>query len=144
MFISKVKRKYIVADAKPDVDQILSGYLEAMLWSSTDMDEGNKNLDDKYDVEDISDELEAASIKDIETFLKKAEEKGVDLSKYNNSQIGHDLWLTRAGHGAGFWDGDYKLDEDGKDGDILTEIAEALGNREPYVGDDGKIYTDYM
>ena len=37
--------------------------------------------------------------------------------------IGHDLWLTRNGHGAGFWDGDYPDDIE----DTLTKGAEALG-----------------
>ena len=29
---------------------------------------------------------------------------GIDLSQYDQAQIGHDLWLTRNGHGVGFWD----------------------------------------
>lgn len=29
------------------------------------------------------------------------------LSDDNIEQAGHDFWLTRNGHGAGFWDGDY-------------------------------------
>jgi hypothetical protein len=38
------------------------------------------------------------------------------------SQAGHDLALTRNGHGTGFWDHDA-----GKPGDVLTEGAVALG-----------------
>ena len=49
---------------------------------------------------------------------------------------GHDFWLTRAGHGAGFWDGDLPKEL----GDRLTEAAGKAGNREPYIGDDGSIY----
>lgn len=28
----------------------------------------------------------------------------IDLDKYDPTQVGHDLWLTRNHHGAGFWD----------------------------------------
>jgi hypothetical protein len=35
--------------------------------------------------------------------------------------IEHDFFLTRNGHGAGFWDGDYK------NGEKLTEIAKSFG-----------------
>lgn len=50
------------------------------------------------------------------------------------AMAGHDFWLTSAGHGAGFWDGDWP-----KYGDLLTKKCE---NQEInlYVGDDGKIY----
>ena len=51
-------------------------------------------------------------------------------------KVGHDLWLTRNGHGAGFWDGDYADDV----GEALTKISEAMGEIDLYVGDDGKIY----
>jgi hypothetical protein len=50
--------------------------------------------------------------------------------------LGHDFWLTRNHHGAGFWDGDWS---DGSD--VLTEIAEAFGESDMYLGDDGLIYV---
>jgi len=119
-------------------DQILKAYFIAMLWSTMDNsdEQGGDPLEDNYGVEDIAKEAVAESKKDIEKFLKLAEEKGVELTKYDTEQIGHDIWLTRAGHGAGFWDGDY----DDDDGEILTEISKILGNKDPYVGDDGLIY----
>jgi hypothetical protein len=49
--------------------------------------------------------------------------------------IGHDLWLTSAGHGAGFWDRGY-----GEAGSILTKWAKTF-RTELYVGDDGLIYS---
>jgi len=52
--------------------------------------------------------------------------KGLDLS-----QCGHDFWLTRNGHGAGFWDRGYKEPIAKK----LTELCKKAG--EYYVfGDD--------
>ena len=50
---------------------------------------------------------------------------------------GHDFWLTRNGHGAGFWDGDWTLH-----GDALTTASEAAGSLGVYEGDDGSLCID--
>ena len=42
------------------------------------------------------------------------------------SQAGHDFWLTRNGHGAGFWDGDWPIY-----GDMLTEGSKCYGEFYP-------------
>jgi hypothetical protein len=55
---------------------------------------------------------------------------------YTPRQAGIDYWLTRNGHGAGFWDRDL-----GDVGDRLTAAAEADGMVDLYVGDDGRIYA---
>jgi hypothetical protein len=44
-------------------------------------------------------------------------------------QVGRDLHLTRNGHGAGFWDGDY-----GDAGDALTELSKPFGSISVQVG----------
>ena len=49
--------------------------------------------------------------------------------------FGHDIWLTRNGHGAGFWDRGL-----GELGDKLSDIAKHLGTADPYAGDDGLVY----
>ena len=43
----------------------------------------------------------------------------------DDKQAGHDFHLTRNGHGAGFWDGDYP-----EHGDKLTEACEPYGTFE--------------
>ena len=48
---------------------------------------------------------------------------------------GHDFWLTRNGHGAGFWD--RGLGEAGKK---LTDAAHAFGECNLYLGDDDVIH----
>lgn len=53
-----------------------------------------------------------------------------------DEQDGHDFYLTRNGHGVGYWDRGY-----GPIGDILTDAAKSYGTSGLYVGDDGKIYT---
>jgi hypothetical protein len=54
----------------------------------------------------------------------------------HDEPAGHDFWLTRCGHGSGFWDGDWKEPAASK----LTDAAHAYGNADLYVGDDGRIY----
>lgn len=51
-------------------------------------------------------------------------------------RAGHDFWLTRNGHGAGFWDGDWPEPFAEK----LTAAAKAAGMCNLYAGDDGRIY----
>lgn len=48
----------------------------------------------------------------------------------------HDFWLTRNGHGAGFWDGDWPEPM----ADTLTQAAKAFGECNLYAGDDGRLY----
>ena len=58
---------------------------------------------------------------------------------WSDARAGHDYWLTRNGHGAGFWDR-YAQGEGHDIGTVLTAAAHADGARDLYVGDDGKIY----
>ena len=53
----------------------------------------------------------------------------------SDEQIAHDFWLTRNGHGVGFWDRGL-----GKLGDLLTDAAKTYGSADLYIGDDGLIY----
>jgi hypothetical protein len=57
---------------------------------------------------------------------------------YTWERAGHDFWLTRNHHGAGFWDRG-ELDARGI-GKRLTDHAHSYGGVDLYVGDDGRIY----
>lgn len=113
-----------------DFEEMVNSYLETALWSSTD---GENPLDDAYDISDFESEERSAAELDCSMFVAIAEDllDGLELS-----QVGHDFWLTRNGHGAGFWDGDYEK----KLGEKLTEISKRFTEVDPYVGDDGQIY----
>ena len=50
---------------------------------------------------------------------------------------GHDFWLTRNGHGAGFWDGDWKEPA----ATALDKSSKAFGEVNLYLGDDGLVYS---
>ena len=113
-----------------EINVFIQHYIVALLWAETD-DNGNP-LDGKYSREDISSEAMASIIEDCQKFVKTNAELLKDI---NPEQAGHDFWLTRAGHGAGFWDRGL-----GKVGDDLTTACKAFDDASPLVGDDGKIY----
>lgn len=113
-----------------DLEEMVNSYLETALWSSTD---GDEPLDNKYSQEDIYDDDVITAKSDCACFVAMAEELLDDLDE---GQLGHDFWLTRNGHGAGFWDGDYEEEL----GNKLTELSKKFTEVEPYVGDDNKIY----
>ena len=88
-------------------------------------------MDDRFE---LSPEFIAEAIRDCKRFREVA---GVLLDEHNDDTMGaHDFWLTRNGHGAGFWDGDWPVN-----GDKLTEISKVYGECNLYVGDDGKVYS---
>lgn len=113
-------------------------YIEAALGSSTD---DNDQPLDQVDVA-LSEECAAQMRGDCQAFFI-ANESLLDPENYTgksyNSIViaGHDFWLTRCGHGAGFWGGDWKEPAALK----LTDAAHAFGNIDLYVGDDGLIYA---
>lgn len=111
-------------------DTFFQAYVEAALWSSTD-DDGDP-LDSNYNAGDIALETLERMQCDCNGFSDANSDDIGDRLE----QAGHDFWLTRNGHGAGFWDGDWPEEA----GDRLTEAAKRLGEFNLYVGDDGVIY----
>lgn len=111
------------------MDEFTLAYITCALWSSTDL-EGTP-LDKDYTIDDIHPETFSKMVIDCSDFQKDNSEMIGD----SLMMAGHDFWLTRNRHGAGFWDGYWK--EDGK---RLTEAAHICGEFSLYVGDDGLIY----
>jgi len=119
------------------VDDFMSQYVETLLWSTTD--EEGYPLDDNYEIEDFTKEGLQRIMDDCETFrAKRGVEAAIESSEYEGAdeQAGHDFWLTRNGHGAGFWDGDWPEPA----ATTLTKAAEAMGEIWVYVGDNGRLY----
>ena len=119
-------------------DTFLDAYIACALWSSNDesTDDGGNPMDRNYGSEDISPETMTAMRANCAKFETENNDKLIDANgDLWPSMAGHDFWLTRNGHGAGFWDGDWP-----KHGDALTEASKAFGECNLYVGDDGLIY----
>ena len=117
------------------MDRFTIAYIEAALWSSTDNsdDSGGNPLDDNYGIDDLAPETIQSIIEDCQAFQNEHfEDIANDLER-----AGHDFWLTRNGHGAGFWDGDW----DDEIGDRLTKASDTYGCVDLYIGDDGRIYS---
>jgi hypothetical protein len=111
----------------------LTAYVEAALWSSTVGEEGTP-MDADYSASDIAPETLERMRADCEDF-QTANEALLDQAG-DDEQNGHDFWLTRNHHGAGFWDRGYPEAV----GRALTDAAHAYGECDLYVGDDGMIY----
>lgn len=123
-----------------NLDAFTRAYITAALWSSVD-DDGNP-LDKEYGQSDIDPETLAKMVADCERF--QSEQSDYLISEYHDSEVdntidavaGHDFWLTRNHHGAGFWDGDW-VEPIGRH---LTDASHKFGECDLYIGDDGKIY----
>lgn len=115
-------------------DEIVRQFVQSSVWTGHMSDgEGDMAELDEYvewdwlvDTDDfpgIRDEM-AATVHDFLGYVSQ-ELSTRELRTYVDhvgggaGQIGHDFALTRAGHGAGFWDRGA-----GEIGDVLTDIAE--------------------
>jgi hypothetical protein len=111
-------------------------FLECALWSSTESEEdGNigPSLDDNYDTCDFDPASLTSLLKDCEDFC----ESNAELLEQagDDAQNGHDFWLTRNGHEAGFWDRGY-----GAVGDELSKASKVYGSVDLYVHE-GKVFA---
>ena len=123
--------------------EFLRGYITCALWSSAGDDD--EPLDSTHDESDLAGEtlqamkdacakFMADNEKDLDEYTQHpAVPRGADWTESDHA--GHDFWLTRNGHGAGFWDRGL-----GELGDRLSKASKAFGESHLYAGDDGKLY----
>lgn len=117
--------------------EFLVAYTECALWSSTDINNDEPLDNGEYELSFRSLLIFA---RDCKQFINYASDElnlvDYNSSGYTNSELaGHDFWLTRNGHGAGFWDRGL-----GDLGDKLTTKAESFSSVGLYIGDDGLLY----
>jgi hypothetical protein len=121
-----------------DLDEFTLAYVTCALWSThdnSDPETGGDPMDANYDPYDIAPETLAKMARDCRRFR---DENPTMLGRAgDDQQNGHDFWLTRNGHGAGFWDRGYP----GNTGTVLTKAAQGFGEVDLYVGDDGQIHA---
>ena len=117
------------------LDEFTVGYLRAALWTGTDEtdESGGDPLEDNYDLEDFADDTLERVVADCQEFQDITQALGCEE---DDDVMGHDFWLTRNGHGAGFWDGDYPEPAASE----LTRVSKNFGERCIYVGDDGQLH----
>lgn len=119
------------------MDEFTEAYLRAALWSSTDEtnpEGGGEPLDKNYGFDDIDAETLVemavdcrefqAMVKTFPRTIRDANVASQTAQEYScHARAGHDFWLTRNGHGAGFWDGDWKEPA----ATFLTEASQEFG-----------------
>lgn len=104
------------------LDAFTYGYVEAAFY-----------LDfDSATVEDLS----AEALEEIRRDCAAFQERYGSLFAGRERSAGIDFWLTRNGHGAGFWDGGWEDEQ----GEALTRACRTFHKRSLYYGDDGAIY----
>lgn len=125
-------------------DPFLRGYLMAAFWTSDDnAPSGEYSTSGRPEemMTNLSPEALERATADCAAFesanrelLESATEYGSNFN-YDSENAGHDFWLSRNGHGAGYFDRDL-----GEIGDALQAAARASGSCDLYAGDDGKLY----
>lgn len=127
-----------------DLDTFTRQYIETALWSSTD-DDGDA-LERDFQMHNIAPDTLAEMVAQCADFQSSFGDHIAD----DLSRAGHDFWLTRNGHGAGFWDGDWDAPYGNPEGYIvplystvgeyLTAMSKPYGSYDLYVGDDGMVH----
>ena len=124
--------------ANQPIDDFTASYIECALWSS-----------DEYDVKligvgdhELSEQAFAEMIAEAADFQRSEARLLAEWYELGETpaRAGHDFWLTRVGHGAGFWDRHHDNAPAEKLGNQLTAASKAYGSRELYIGYDGLIY----
>lgn len=124
----------------PDkLDEFTQAYLVAALWSSNDQsdEQGGDPLDENYDIKDIDPVALEKAKADCAKFQQEfghliTEENCLKFEDSPLSQAGHDFWMTRNGHGVGFWE---ESDWEKEAGKILTNGSKKFGELNLYVND---------
>ena len=130
-----------ITDKFNDVDftDFFESYINTAIWSSVC---GDGDITDEHDAGDI--EVKALQylvcvaykfFKETKCYIEGEPEPPTCSDGCNVfAMAGHDFWLTSAGHGAGFWDGDWP-----EYGDRLTKHSKESGEVTLYFNDNGKI-----
>jgi hypothetical protein len=111
-------------------------YLECAIWTHAE------DLGDDATPDDLSADAIAKMRGDVADFLASDNPEVQAALEFwfvelGAEQIGHDFWLTRNGHGAGFWDR-FTNGDGARHGRILTDAAHSYGESYLYVADDGE------
>lgn len=106
------------------LDEFTQAYCIAALWTS-EPEEITQGGDFETRGQEIAERLPNYWLEQAKADCDRFQAENAELLEQagTDSQNGHDFWLTRNYHGAGFWDRGYQ-DEIG---DALTEAAHKFG-----------------
>jgi hypothetical protein len=121
------------------LEAFIQGYMDCMEWCNEDKEEfedwgGEWDWGSWDNIRGECADFVASNQEDLEEYAPKMYHV---QERCGYACAGHDFYLTRNGHGAGFWDRGL-----GELGDRLTKAAGAYGETFEYVGDDRKGYSE--
>ena len=128
-------------DAHQYLRAMVRAYVNCAIWcghyyeTEADMEDGNPiPLDDAgYSEDDCAFSTWKRAVSDCRDFFEAAADISHD---WDASQFGHDFYLTRCGHGAGFWDRGK-----GEAGERLTDLCRPYGSGDLWADPtDSKLY----
>ncbi len=120
----------VLSKDEKDLQKFIDGYIECMYWT----DELDKNLK-------MSNTTLFNIFIESQRFIRVCNTFQCNpIPEGEYGQAGHDFWLTRNGHGTGFWDKEeiYGV----KNSEILTEMSKNFGQVWTYISDDN--YLEVM
>lgn len=132
------------------VNLVLAAYVECALFSTPAYGVDEDTFLDSYVADNdttLSPRLLATLRENVVSFLSDVERDRCDLTSVDAEQVGHDLWLTHNGHGAGFQDRHPLTYGNERTRDYLARKARALNSLDLYVDVDtntvkGEFYAD--
>ena len=111
-------------------------YLEAAFGTTTDDD--GELLEANYSVSDLSPSAKSRLLNEFFNFVKRVD-KLVPDHDFSPADLASDFWMTRNGHGTGFWDNQGKPWQDEEVAKMLTDIAHSFGEQDLYISDAGQV-----
>lgn len=137
----KIARTYSWRDNSPGIEAVLNAYIECALWASTDTgedgtDDGNFEGEGELLTDDAIEAMRAEVVEFCRENRGLIEQASQLNDQFDEGMVGHDIWLTRNGHGAGFWDRGL-----GEVGERLSARARLMGESTIYRGDDGRLHV---
>lgn len=90
-----------------------------------------------YEVDNLAPGAAREAEEDLQGFLTSCLSERPDcFDGITPAMVGHDFYMTRNGHGVGFWDRGL-----GERGHWLSKMSESYGDQCAYIGDDGLVYV---
>ncbi len=125
---------------RKELGRFARGYLTAAVWA----DLPEEHIGELIGVDDVDDKSKADAIEECRDFMDENMPELLQFcARYKSPHgddsmecAGHDFWLTRQGHGTGYWDRGL-----GALGDTLSKSAKTWGERCILV-EDGKIFIE--
>lgn len=130
-------------DPYTETSPFVKGYVRCALWSSTEED--GTPLDERFLPHDIHPDSMRAIVEDCNVFSRLMLSPIIAAcgevdgeTAYTRESVGHDFWLTRNGHGTGFWDRTETVPEWARE--RMDKLSRCFGEANLYLGNDGYLH----